>query len=47
MILASGETLVSATTSGTWTDAVSFALIIIILLVMPSGLFRRLRVDRT
>jgi len=26
---------------------VSFALIIIILLVMPSGLFRRLRVDRT
>jgi branched-chain amino acid transport system permease protein len=47
MILAGGETLVSATTSGTWTDAVSFALIIIILLVMPSGLFRRLRVDRT
>lgn len=47
MILAGAETLVSATTSGTWTDAVSFALIIIILLVMPSGLFRRLRVDRT
>jgi branched-chain amino acid transport system permease protein len=46
-ILAGGETLVSATTSGTWTDAVSFALIIAVLLIRPSGLFSRVKVERT
>lgn len=45
-VLAGGETLVTATTTGTWTDAVSFALIIVVLLVMPNGLFSRLKVDR-
>jgi branched-chain amino acid transport system permease protein len=45
-ILAGGETIVTATTSGIWTDAVSFALIIVVLLFMPSGLFKRVRVDR-
>jgi len=38
-ILAGGETLVTATTSGIWTSAVSFGLIIVVLLVRPSGLF--------
>jgi branched-chain amino acid transport system permease protein len=38
-ILAGGETLVTATTSGIWTSAVSFGLIIAVLLVRPSGLF--------
>jgi branched-subunit amino acid ABC-type transport system permease component len=38
---------VSATTSGTWTDAVSFALIIAVLLIRPSGLFSRVKVERT
>lgn len=45
-ILASGETLVTATTSGTWTDAVSFALIVAILLIRPSGLFGKIRGER-
>jgi branched-chain amino acid transport system permease protein len=40
-ILAGGETLVTATTSGIWTSAVSFGLIIVVLLVRPSGLFGR------
>jgi branched-chain amino acid transport system permease protein len=46
-ILAAGETLVSATTSGTWTQAVSFGLIIVVLLLRPSGLFSRVNVNRT
>lgn len=45
-VLAGGETLVTATTSGTWTPAVSFALIIVVLLVMPNGIFSRIKVDR-
>lgn len=47
-ILGGGETLVAATTSGLWTDAVSFGIIIAVLLIRPSGLSRRVRVvDRT
>jgi branched-chain amino acid transport system permease protein len=45
--LAAGETLVSATTSGTWTDGVSFGLIILVLLIRPSGLFSRVKAERT
>jgi branched-chain amino acid transport system permease protein len=42
-ILAGGETLVTATTSGRWTSAVSFGLIIAVLLVRPSGLFGKVK----
>jgi branched-chain amino acid transport system permease protein len=42
-VLAGGETLVTATTSGIWTSAVSFALIIVVLLVRPSGLFGKVK----
>jgi branched-chain amino acid transport system permease protein len=42
-ILAGGETLVTATTSGIWTSAVSFGLIIAVLLVRPSGLFGKVK----
>jgi branched-chain amino acid transport system permease protein len=45
-VLAAGETVVVATTSGSWTDAVSFGIIIIVLLIRPSGLFGRQAVDR-
>jgi branched-chain amino acid transport system permease protein len=45
-VLAGGEVLVTATTSGVWTDAVSFGLIVVILLIRPNGLFGSLRVDR-
>lgn len=46
VVLASGETIVRATTSGLWTDAVSFAIILLVLLALPNGLFGRARVDR-
>jgi branched-chain amino acid transport system permease protein len=46
-VLAAGETAVTATTSGEWTSAVSFGLIIVILLVRPNGLFGQAKVDRT
>jgi len=42
-ILAGGETLVTATTSGIWTSAVSFGLIIAVLLIRPSGLFGKVK----
>lgn len=45
-ILAGGETAVTATTSGSWTDAVSFGIIILVLLLKPNGLFGRAGVDR-
>jgi branched-chain amino acid transport system permease protein len=45
-VLAGGETVVTATTSGSWTDAVSFGIIILVLLVRPNGVFGRVRVDR-
>ena len=42
-VLAGGETLVTATTSGSWTGAVSFGLIIAVLLIRPSGLFGKVK----
>jgi branched-chain amino acid transport system permease protein len=45
-VLAAGEVTVAATTSGIWTDAVSFGLIIAVLMLMPNGLFRQVKVDR-
>jgi branched-chain amino acid transport system permease protein len=45
-VLAAGEVLVAANTSGIWTDAVSFGLIIVVLMLMPNGLFRQVKVDR-
>jgi branched-chain amino acid transport system permease protein len=42
-VLAGGETLVTATTSGIWTSAVSFGLIIAVLLIRPSGLFGKVK----
>ena len=42
------ETLLTAYTSGTWAPAVSFAFIIVVILVRPQGLFAssRRKVDR-
>lgn len=45
-ILAGGETATTATTSGTWSDAVSFGIIILVLLLRPNGLFGRAGIDR-
>lgn len=45
-ILATGEVIVTATTTGIWTSGVSFALIIIVLLVRPSGLFGKVKGQR-
>jgi branched-chain amino acid transport system permease protein len=45
-VLAIGETIVTATTSGLWSDGVAFGIIIVILLVFPNGLFGRVKVDR-
>jgi branched-chain amino acid transport system permease protein len=44
--LAAVETVVTATTSGTWTEGVSFLVIIAVLLVRPEGLVAAVRVDR-
>src|ERR1700722_2206484 len=46
-VLATGETIVTATTNGEWSSAVSFGLIIVILLLKPNGLFGMAKVDRT
>lgn len=45
-VLAGGETLVTATTSGTWTSAIAFGVIVVILMYRPQGLFGWTRVDR-
>jgi branched-chain amino acid transport system permease protein len=45
-VLAAGETIVTATTSGQWSSGVAFGIIIVILLVFPNGLFGRVKVDR-
>ena len=45
-ILAFVEISVTATTSGAYTDAVSFAIIVIILVLRPQGLFSKAKVDR-
>ena len=46
-VLALAEVYVQSNTSGSWTDAVSFGLIFLILLVRPTGLFGRKEVRRT
>lgn len=46
-ILALAEVYVQSNTSGSWTDAVSFGLIFLVLLVRPTGLFGRKEVRRT
>jgi len=38
LVLAGAETVILTQTAGTWVDAVSFAVIVIVLLVRPSGL---------
>jgi branched-chain amino acid transport system permease protein len=46
-VIAITETLVLTYTSGTWADAISFAVIFAVLLVRPQGLFGREPVRRT
>jgi branched-chain amino acid transport system permease protein len=46
-VIAITETLVLTYTSGTWVDAISFAVIFVVLLVRPQGLFGRKPVVRT
>lgn len=45
-VLATSETLVTATTSGTWTQGISFGVIVVVLLLRPRGLLGRQAVDR-
>jgi branched-chain amino acid transport system permease protein len=40
-ILAAGETVVVVTTNGTWTDAVAFAIVMIVIIIRPQGLLSR------
>jgi branched-chain amino acid transport system permease protein len=44
--LAAAETYVLANTSGSWTDAIAFGLIFLVLLARPAGLFGRKEVRR-
>lgn len=46
LILAFGETMVLWQTSGTWVDAVSFSMLIIVILLRPQGLFPNVKADR-
>lgn len=46
LVLAFAEVGMTVATSGTFTDAISFAIIIAILLLRPQGLFSRAKVDR-
>jgi len=45
-ILASAETIVLVSTDGGWVDAISFAMLIIVLLLRPQGLFPAVKADR-
>jgi branched-chain amino acid transport system permease protein len=47
VVLAACETLVLTYTSGQWVDAVSFGLILVVLLFRPQGIFGRREVRRT
>ncbi|MGY1773708.1 branched-chain amino acid ABC transporter permease [Blastococcus sp. SYSU D00813] len=47
VVLAGIETLVLVTTSGTWTPAIAFGVIFLMLLVRPNGLLGRQEVRRT
>jgi branched-chain amino acid transport system permease protein len=40
-ILAAGETIVVVTTNGTWTDAVAFGIVMMVILLRPQGLLSR------
>ncbi|MET7400875.1 branched-chain amino acid ABC transporter permease [Dactylosporangium sp. NPDC005572] len=46
-VLAGAETLILTFTGGTWVDAMSFALIFLLLLVRPQGIFGRRAVVKT
>jgi branched-chain amino acid transport system permease protein len=46
IVLATGETLVLTYTSGSWTDAVSFGLIIVVILLRPQGLVAPQKAER-
>jgi branched-chain amino acid transport system permease protein len=46
LVLGLAETLVLTYTSGTWVDAISFGLILLVLLARPQGLFGRAEVRR-
>jgi branched-chain amino acid transport system permease protein len=45
-LLAFAEISIIATTSGAWTDAISFGVIVVVLLLRPQGIFSRVKVDR-
>jgi branched-chain amino acid transport system permease protein len=47
LVIATAETMVLTYTSGTWVDAISFGLIMVVLLLRPRGLFGRAEVRRT
>lgn len=47
LVLALAETMVLTYTSGTWVDAISFGLVLLVLLVRPQGFFGRAEVRRT
>jgi branched-chain amino acid transport system permease protein len=47
LVLAGSETLVLNYTSGAWVDAVSFGVVVLILLVKPSGILGRRTIIRT
>lgn len=46
LVLAGAETAVLANTSGSWVDAISFAVIIVVILARPNGLFGRRSAER-
>lgn len=46
VVLAGGETLVLTYTSGSWTDAVSFGIIIVVILLRPQGLVAPQKAER-
>jgi branched-chain amino acid transport system permease protein len=46
VVLAAAETLVVATTSGTWVDAVSFAIILLVIVLRPQGILGKGMAER-
>jgi len=46
-LLAGAETVLLTRTDGSWVDAISFGLIVLVLLIRPSGMFGRAEVRRT
>jgi branched-chain amino acid transport system permease protein len=47
LVLAAAETITLTATSGTWVDAISFGVILLVLLIRPQGLLGRAEVRRT